>query len=148
MFYTTGPCQVYFDEKNGKQCIDRRALNGDGNAIHSLLVTDSGRFFIKHDEREPGVVVQFNPTINNQSVNIHGGKLRCAALVYRTFVRVEPSLPLLQYQFKSKDGNGLNFSVDNIILTTLATAATRKPKEFLSEIQRLVKDTKKVVLRK
>ena len=128
MFYPSGPRQVYIDEKNGEQSIVRRALKWDGGVIHSLPVTDSGRFFIKYDEREPGVVVEFYPTINNRSVNIHGGKLRCAALVYRTFVRTEPSLPLVQYQFKAKDGNALNFSVDNIIINTLATAATRKPR--------------------
>ena len=128
MFYHSGPRQVYLEEKNGKKCIVRRALNWDGTVIHNLLVTDSGRFFIKHDERKPGLAVEFFPTINNRSVNIHGGKLRCGALVYRTFVRVEPIIPLMQYQFKAKYGNTLNFSVDNIIINPLATATTRKPR--------------------
>ena len=70
--------------------------------------------------------MEFVPTINNRSMNIHGGKLRCAALVNRTCVRDAPPLPLMQYQFKSKDGNGLNLSVDNIVHTPLATAATKK----------------------
>ena len=85
-------------------------------------------FFIKYEERGPGVVVEFYPTINNRSVNIYGGKLRCAALVYRTFTRDEPSLPLIQCQFKAKDGNPINLSVENLVFTPLATAATRKPR--------------------
>ena len=126
MFYPTSPRQVHLDEKNGKQFIVRRAQYWDGDSIFRLHVTDSGQFFIKYEERGPGVVVEFHPTINNRSVNIHGGKLRCAALVYRTFAIVEPSLPLVQYQFNAKDGNALNFSIENINITTMATAATRK----------------------
>ena len=102
---------MYIQEKNGKKSIVRRALDWEGNVIPNLLCTDTGRFFIKYDERGPGVVVEFMPTIKNRSVNIHGGKLRCTALVYRTFTREEPSTPLLQCQFKAKDGNGLNFSL-------------------------------------
>ena len=128
MFYVLGPRQVTIEQKTGKQALVRRALDWDGKIISNLFVTDTGRFFIKYDERGPGVIVDFMPTINNRSVNTHGGKLRCAAVVYRTFTREEPTVPLLQCQFKSKDGNGLNFSVENILLVTLATAATRKPR--------------------
>ena len=72
--------------------------------------------------------MEFHPTMNNRSVNIYGGKLRCAALVYRTFTRDEPSLPLLHCQFKAKDGNPLNLAIENLIFTPLATATTRKPR--------------------
>ena len=61
-------------------------------------------------------------------VPIFTGKLKCAALVYRTLTRKEPSTPLLQCQFKAKDGNGVNFSVENLIFATQATATTRKPR--------------------
>ena len=128
MFYPFGPRQLLIEEKKGKKAFIRRALDWEGNVITNLLVTDSGRFFIKYDERGPGVVVEFLPTINNRSVNIHGGKLPCAALIYRTFTRDEPSLPLIQCQFKAKDGNPLNLSVENLIFTPLATATTRKPR--------------------
>ena len=85
MFYTLGPRQVYIQEKTGKKSIVhvRRALDWEGNVIPNLLCTDTGRYFIK---------------------------LRWAA-VDRTFTREEPSAPLLQCQFKAKDGNGLNFSL-------------------------------------
>ena len=89
----------------------------------NLLCTDTGRFFVKYDERGPGVVVEFMPTIN-----IHDGKLCCAAYVYRPFTREEPTTPLLQCQFKAQDGDGLNFSIENLIIATQATAATRKPR--------------------
>ena len=115
MFYPTGPRQVVIQEKKAKSNIVRRALDWDGKLTPNLLVTDSGRFFIKHDESGPSVVVEFMPTSNNRSVNIYGGKLRCAALAYRPFTREEPTVPLLQCQFKSKDGNGLNFSVENLL---------------------------------
>ena len=76
------------------------------------------------------MVVEFIPTINNRSVNMHGGKLRCGALVYHPlkFERYESTLPLVQYQFKTKDGNGLNFHIDTIVLTPLATVTTRNPR--------------------
>ena len=103
-------------------------MDWEGRVIPDLLCTDTGRFFIKYQERGPGVVVEFMPTINNRSVNIHGGKLRCAALVYRTFTKEEPTAPLNQCQFKAKDGDGINFSVNNIVMNIQATAGTRKPR--------------------
>ena len=69
--------------------------------------------------------------MSNRSVNIHGGNQRCAALVYRTFVRGEPSLPLAQYQFKAKNGNPLDFAVDNIQLCAHAKLTMRKPRKNL-----------------
>ena len=99
------PTQMYIQEKAGKRSIVGRAfLDWDGKVIPNLLCTDTRRFFM--------------PTLNNRSVNIYGGKLRCAALVYRTFTREVPTGPLLQCQFKTKDGDGLNFCVENLIIAT------------------------------
>ena len=128
MFYSTGPKQVYLKDKHGRRTIVRRALDWEGRVISDLLCTDNGRFFIKYQERGAGVVVEFMPTVKNRSVNIHDGKLRCAALVYRTFTKEVPTAPLQQCQFKAKDGNGVNFSVDNLVPNIQATAATRKPR--------------------
>ena len=128
MFYPSGPRHVYLEEKQGKQATVRRALNWDGTIIPNLLATDTGRFFIKYEERGPGVAVEFFPTAGNRIVSIHCKKIRCVAIIYRTFVRDEPSLPLIQYQFRAKDGNVLNFSVDNLVITALANNLTRKPR--------------------
>ena len=86
---------------------------------------------MKYNDTGPGVVVQFFPTLSNSCVNIHGGKLRRAELVYRTFVRDEPNLPLVQYQFKSKNGNALDLKVENIAISPIATAKTKIKQEQL-----------------
>ena len=70
MFYPSSPRQVYIDEKGRKRAIVRKALDWDGNVIANLLVTDLGGFFIKYEERGPGVVVEYHPTINNRCVSI------------------------------------------------------------------------------
>ena len=84
MFYPSGPRQVYLEEKQGKQAIVRRALDWDGTIIPNLLATDIGRFFIKYEERGPGVAVEFFPTAGNRSVSIHCKEIRCAATVLST----------------------------------------------------------------
>ena len=132
LFYSSGPHQVFINEKDGKKAIVRRGLDWDGNVVHDLLVTDSGRFFVKYDEKDPGAVVEVVPRLDNRSVNIHGGKLRCAALVYRTFVKEAPPLPLRRYQFRAKNGNGLDLRVDNIVL---APHNTRKPRNTYSSTE-------------
>ena len=68
-------------------------LDWDGNVIEDLLVKNTGRFLVKHHDKEPGNVEEMFPTLGDRSVNIYG---QCAALVYRTFVREPPHLPLLQ----------------------------------------------------
>ena len=97
MFYDSGPCQVFIciEENPGKTAIIGKALNWDGSVVNNVLAFDSGRFFVKYQDAGPGVVVEIFPSLSNRCVNIHGGKLRCAALVYRTFTKREPSVPLL-----------------------------------------------------
>ena len=58
MYYQSGTRQVYIDEKGGTLAIVRQALDWDGSVITNLLVSDNGRFFIKYEERGPGVVVE------------------------------------------------------------------------------------------
>ena len=50
MFYPSSPWQVYLEKKQGQQAIVRRSLDWDGNVDPNLLVTDTGRFLIQHQE--------------------------------------------------------------------------------------------------
>ena len=115
MFYPTGPHQIYLQEKDGTQTIVRKALDWDGKIILTVLVTETGRFFVRNDDRVPGCVSEDLPSLHNRSVNINGGKLRCGALVYRTFVKKPPTLPLNRYQLRTKNEDALDFHVDNIL---------------------------------
>ena len=69
---------MVIQEKKGKTIV-REVLDWDGKVIPNLHVSDPGRFFIKYDERGPGVVVEFIPTINN----------RCAAISANDAVPVQ-----------------------------------------------------------
>ena len=133
MFYILGPRQVTIEEKTGKSALVRKALDWDGKVIPNLLVTDAGRFFIKYDERGPGVIVEFMPTINNRSVNIHGGKLKCAAVVYRTFTRRTHSTSLA-VPFQIQGCKWLELQCGKYSACHSCHCCNQKDKEQLSKI--------------
>ena len=118
MFSPPGIHHVQLKESTGKTSIARRGVDWGGDVIKDMVVTDSGRFFVNYNDRAPGAVVEVFPTLGNRNINVHGGKVRCTALIYRTFVKYAPSLPVTSYKFNSKNGNGLDLCVENIVITT------------------------------
>ena len=108
-----GPGQHTFEDG----VIIRKALDWNKNTIPGLLVTDAGEFYVKTVHATLGpMIYQSTMTKKDKYIFCNAQRYKCAAVVVRTFVKLEDVYPLHYYIFQNRNGDNLDFSVDNIIL--------------------------------
>ena len=113
MLSAGGPSQHTFEDG----VIIRKALDWNKNLIPGLLVTDAGEFYVKTVHATLGpMIYQSTMTKKDKYIFCNSQRYKCAAVVVRTFVKLGDVYPLHYYIFQNRNGDNLDFSVDNIIL--------------------------------
>ena len=120
MLSLEGPAQCVFEDG----VIIRKAVDWSKNLIPGLLVTDAGEFYVKSTHGTLGsFIYQSVMTKKDRYVFCNSQRYKCPAVIVKTFVKLEEVLPLHCYIFHSRNGDCLDFSVDNIVLRDNARIA-------------------------